>query len=307
MNKSWMNRLYDQAGAEGSDAGSGSGTGSLLGTSSAGQAPKDAAPPAPPAEDKGTNEAEWLKGLNPELKDDATLKNFKDINALAAAHVALKKHLGADKVAVPGKHATEEDWKAFYKKVGVPEKIDDYKVEFKKGAKVSEEFTKSFREKLHSTGVLPNQAQALADWVAEVNEAHYTSHATALKQKEAEAIAGLKKEWGNAFEPYVARANKVLMEHTDEDTVKSLIESGLGNDPRLIKLLASIGNVLYKEDKALEGNGAGMTRMTPADARKAAMDIVSNSKHPYHDKHHPNHKAAVEEVSKLFEQAASKG
>ena len=80
----------------------------------------------------------------------------------------------------------------------------------------------------------------------------------------------------------------------------------MGNDVRLIKLLSSIGNKLYKEDKSLEGSG-GMQRLSPADAKAAANKIIADFKHPYHIKDHPNHRAAVEEVAKLFEQAASKG
>ena len=50
-----------------------------------------------------------------------------------------------------------------------------------------------------------------------------------------------------------------------------------------------------------------MARLTPAEARKEANKIIADFKHPYHVKDHPNHKAAVEEVTRLFEQAASQG
>lgn len=301
------NFLMEQASDDGGAGGTGS---SLLGGTGGSTPPADKGTP-PPADKgseggKGSDES-WLTALPDDLKEDATLKNFKDIKSLAAAHVALKKHLGADKIALPGKNATAEDWKALYTKLGVPEKVDDYKVEFKKEAVITDDFAKEFRTKLHSVGILPQQAQALADWVSETNITNTKKFSEdRAKQQQAE-IGELRKEWGNAFDTQVARANKLLAEHADEATVKYLQSSGLGNDVRLIKLLAAAGGALYKEDKALEGQGQGTAKLTPAEARAEANKIVADFKHPYHIKDHPNHKSAVEEVAKLFEQAASQG
>ena len=159
----------DEAPADGGTGGTG---GSLLGNQSGGTPPASAGgtgaegTPAPAGTAQAGNETPWIDSLPTELKDDATLKTFKDVKSLAAAHVALKKHLGADKIALPGKHATPEDWKAVFTKLGVPEKLEDYKAEFKKDAVITDEFANDFRTKLHSLGVLPSQAQALADRVS---------------------------------------------------------------------------------------------------------------------------------------------
>lgn len=306
--------LMDQAGGDGGDGGTGT---SLLGGQGSGTPPAGkeggdpsagkAADPAPGSgSGKGADES-WLSTLPNEFREDPTLKKYKDVSALAAAHISLQKLAGAEKLAIPGKNSTPEDWQNLFRKLGVPEKVDDYKVEFKKEAIITDDFAKDFRAKMHTAGVLPQQAQQIADWVSEMNITNAKKFTTERAQKQQAEIEGLKKEWGNAFDVQVARANKVLAEHADEATVKYLVSSGLGNDVRLIKLLASAGSALYKEDKALEGQGQGTARLTPAEARSAANKIVGDFNHPYHLKDHPNHKAAVEEVAKLFEQAASQG
>lgn len=309
------NFLMDQAGGDGGDGGGG---GSLLGGSGGGAGGTGADDKG--AEGKGAgddgkakggsggtgSDESWLATLPDDIKEDASLKLYKDVKSLAAAHIALKKHLGAEKLALPGKNATPEDWKQLFHKLGVPEKVEDYKVAFKKEAIITDDFAKNFTEKLHAFGVLPSQAQAIADWVSDMNIENTTKFTQARAAEQQKEINALKEEWGEAYAPNIARANKVWNEHLDKATAESLLKSGMGNDVRLIKLLSSIGNKLYKEDKSLEGEG-GMQRLSPADAKAAANKIIADFKHPYHIKDHPNHRAAVEEVAKLFEQAASKG
>lgn len=292
--------LFPEPGAEG---GTGTST-NLLGGDPATLEP--AADPNPPAADpdKG-DESSWVNSLPDELKEDATLKNFKDVKSLAAAHVALKKHLGAEKLTVPGKNSTEEDWQNLYRKLGVPEKAEDYKVEFKKEANITEDFSKNFQVKLHSLGVLPKQAQGLADWVSEMNLNASKSFMESRKAKQEAEVSELRKEWGQAFDGKVARANKFLKEHADEKTMEFLKNSGLANDVNVVKLMAKVGELLYKEDATLEGTPGGKARFTPAEAMTEARKIVSDMNHPYNIKDHPNHKTAIKEVEALFQQAAS--
>ena len=42
-----------------------------------------------------------------------------------------KNLVGADKIPVPNKHSTEEDWNEVFKKLGDPNNPEDYKYDFK--------------------------------------------------------------------------------------------------------------------------------------------------------------------------------
>ena len=47
------------------------------------------------------------------------------------SYLSAQKLVGANKVAIPNKMATDEDWDEVYKKLGRPDKPDDYKYSFK--------------------------------------------------------------------------------------------------------------------------------------------------------------------------------
>lgn len=299
MLKSWMNRILMDA-APGD--GGASGGGALLGGDPAPAAPAPAAAEPTP---KSGEESSWVSSLDESLKDNKTFAKFKDVNSLAAAYINAEKYISGDKVVVPGKHATPEDWSNVYKKLGLPEKAEDYKIQFKDGATIKEDFSKEFGAKLHSIGVLPHQAQALADWVSDSNISTSKNFMESRKAAQEKEVAALKAEWGNAFDVKLARANKLLKEHGSDELGKYLKDTGLGNDTKLIKLLAGVADAIYKEDKVVDGTSGKIGALTPGDARKQAMSIVANSGHPYNQKDHPNHKAAVKEVEDLFQQAAS--
>ena len=70
---------------------------------------------------------DWKANLSDELKADKSLENIKDIESLAKSFVHAQKLVGADKIPVPNKFATEKDWDAVYEKLGRPKNSDGYK------------------------------------------------------------------------------------------------------------------------------------------------------------------------------------
>lgn len=264
-----------------------------------------ATPPAP----KG--EPTWRDALPADIKEDATLGKYKDVQALAAAHIALNKHLGADKVILPGKHATDADWKQLFTKLGVPEKVEEYGVKFKDGATIDADFSKQFVETAHKHGVLPKQAQALADWFVDLNT---QAEAKFLEQRATEQtnqLKALETELGGAYKPQLALASKFLKEFASKEEIEYLDKTGLGNDVNLIRLFMKAGKDRYGEDVVKgQEKGAASPLLTPADAQKAARAIIGDKANPnhvaYHDASHPNHKAVIQEVQNLFAQAMKK-
>ena len=81
----------------------------------------------------GDGAADWRHQLPKELQEDVTLRKFTSISALASSYLNAQKLIGSDKIPVPGKHATEDDWKNVFQKLGLPETPDKYEVKFKDG------------------------------------------------------------------------------------------------------------------------------------------------------------------------------
>ncbi len=251
----------------------------------------------------GNQAVDWRSQLPKELQEDANLKTILDVPSLAKSFIHAQRAIGAEKIVIPGKHANDDDWKTVFTKLGLPEKLEDYDVKLDESASVDKDFVAKFKDTAHKAGILPHQAQKLATWFQEVNKASEAEIGQAKEKKAATELAALKAEWGAAYEQNLGRAGQLLREAGDEETLKYLDDTGLGNDTKLIKFLAKVGEKFLKEDKSVEGGGGFKPKYTPKDAIVEANKIMSDATHPYNKQEHPNHKAAVDEVKELFEMA----
>ncbi len=244
---------------------------------------------------------DWRSTLPAELREDPSLKTIHDVGALAKSYVHSQKMIGSDKLVIPGKHATDADWQAAFEKLGLPKEVKDYAVKME-GASIDPKFVENFRGAAHAAGILPGQAQKLADWFSGVNKTAETEVTKMHEAKVAADITALKTEWGAAFDQNLGKAQRVLREAGDAELNKYLVDTGLGNDVRIVKLLHTIHDKFMKEDSAAAGGANGFKpKHTPAEAKVQANLILGNSDHPYYKPEHPNHKAAVAEVAEYFE------
>lgn len=243
----------------------------------------------------------WKMGLPKDLQEDSTLKLINDVPSLAKSYVNAQKMIGADKIVVPSKHATDEDWKGVFSKLGLPSDLKEYGIKKPDGSDLEDDFLEQFKAEAHKSNILPKQAQKLVDWFSSANKVMTENVKKEMATKQIQAIEGLKKEWGLAFEGNVNKAHQVLKSFADEGMMQYIEKSGLGNDVNLIKLFAKIGESL-QEDKII-GKGSGTPMFTPDSARSEINKIMGDFNHPYHISSHPNHGNAVEEMKKLFAQA----
>ena len=256
--------------------------------------------PSASAAPKSGQPQDWKMGLPAELQEDASLRKFTDVSALASGYINAQKLIGADKVVVPSKHATDEDWRGVYKKLGLPEDIKDYSFNLKEGATIDKDFTDAFKNTAYNIGILPKQAQALADWFAETNSTAEQKIIELSKTDQEAKLNALKADWGKSYDSNIAKAQNVLKEYANPELLSYLNDTGLGNDPKIITLLTNIGKKLYGEADIVKGDGGGLPSVGPAEAKKQVDSIMSNLSHPYHVKSHPGHRAAVKEVETLF-------
>ena len=61
-----------------------------------------------------------------EYKEEKALQNFTNMKDFVKSYVNAQRLVGANKVAIPNKMATEEDWEEVYKKLGRPDKPEGY-------------------------------------------------------------------------------------------------------------------------------------------------------------------------------------
>ena len=95
------------------------------------------APEAPIVEEAGQATSEdqafdFRQHIDEGYRNDPSLSTYKDINGMAKSLINAQKMVGADKVAIPGSWATEDDWSQVYSKLGRPETADKYDLSFDK-------------------------------------------------------------------------------------------------------------------------------------------------------------------------------
>ena len=251
-----------------------------------------------------TETTDWKASLSDEIRADKSLENINDIESLAKSYVHAQKLVGSDKIPVPNKHATEEDWNAVYKRLGRPETADGYKFNLPEDQKVNEEGLKVFADQAHKLGLLPNQAEGMVKFYNEMQ-------ANQLKEADSTAIAGrqkaideLQSEWGQAYKQKVEQANNVVASVFPQGFMSTNLADGtkLGDHPAVIKAFADLASKMG-EDKIPQAEGPAYLTPKQIDKEIAALQAPGSA---YWDKNHPNHEISVEEVKELFEQKHAK-
>lgn len=275
---------------------------SLLGGSSAPAAdptPSNESTPAPatpPVEVKLPEN--WKMALPEDLQKDPSMASIMDIQSLAKSYVHGQKMIGRDKIVIPDKFATDEDWQKVFQKLGVPDSADKY--ELKVGDNVDPEFVKGFKDMAVKNGILPRQAEKLFNF--------YNDHVgkTVAAQEEAsrkafeESVNGLKKEWGQGYDRKIQAASGLFNKIADKDVKELFNSTGFGNDPTVIKMFAKLAEELG-EDKFVSGASTGAMGLTPGEAKQKINEVFGNKDHPYFNKSHPSHKDAIAEMQRLFD------
>jgi len=250
----------------------------------------------PKTETPQTN-VDWKASLSDEVRSDKSLENIKDIEGLAKSYVHAQKMVGADKIPVPNKYATDKDWDAVYEKLGRPKSADGYKFDLPQDKKVDEVSLKEFSTQAHKLGLLPGQAQGMVKFYNEMT-------AKSLQDADGKALAAreasektLKQEFGQAYDQKVTQAATLAKSVGATDILNRNLEDGtkLGDHPDMIKVFAQLASKMG-EDSIVQASGP--TYLTPSQIEKQIGELTQTGS-AYWDKNHPNHTVAVQEVLAL--------
>ncbi len=249
----------------------------------------------PPIQEQITN---WKDSLPDDLKVEKALESIQDVPGLAKSYIHAQKMIGSDKIPVPNKYATDEDWQAVYDKLGRPQKADEYKFEFKDGSSIDENALKGFKEAAHKYGLLPKQAEGIMNFYNDMTQNYIEDLNSKSEQGRMTAEETLKKEWGNAYDNKLNQAKVIANKYLDKDFNNLTLSDGtkIGDHPNFIKAFANLANELG-EDQLVQANGPQY--MTPKELDKQ-IAVLQQPGSAYWNKNHPGHAAAVEEVQDLL-------
>ena len=110
----------------------------------------------------GSDNQDWRSSLPDDLKNDATLQNFKDIESLAKTVVHQQKVLGS-RIPIP---KTDEEKTELYSKLGRPETSEQYQINIPDTHKTyfQDENVTQFKNVAHQIGLNNDQVNALIDY-----------------------------------------------------------------------------------------------------------------------------------------------
>jgi hypothetical protein len=213
---------------------------------------------------------------------------------LLKGYINAQKMIGADKIPVPGKYAEDTEWDGVFKKLGLPE-LDEYNLDA--GLLENKDFFEAFRKEAHEARVLPNQAQKLYNWYNEYSKNALDTMQAGIEQRQIEAEETLKEEWGEEYEANLRSARLALKAIDDTNLNAYLDETGMGDNPVMIRALSKLGSRLV-DDKIL-GEGSALTS-GKEQSQAFVNDVMANANHPARDKAHPLHKQAVRELEEHY-------
>lgn len=140
------------------------------------------------------DQADFVSQLPEEMQTHPSAVKFKGKGAadIFQSYTELEKAFSrSDRVVVPKEGSKPEEIAAFHRALGVPEKVDDYKVEPVEGVAFDENRIKHFLPAAHALGLTQQQVNGLLK-----NEIDWQKKATEAQQKEA---AAYEAEWIKAY------------------------------------------------------------------------------------------------------------
>ena len=224
---------------------------------------------------------DWRSEIPEEIRSHKSLETIQDIPSLAKSFVNAQSMIGADKVALPGKHATDDDWNVVYDRLGRPAEAKDYNL----------------------AGLSPRQATLILNEFNEQTNNQLNTDQINVQAELEKTTNELKKEYGPAFEDRMTVGNGVLEQFGDKGIAEIQLADGrrLGDHPEVIKMIVNVGEFITKKvgEDSLEGvktSGA----IGPEEINVKLKEMTDPGT-PYWDAKHPQHSFYVEEAMKYRE------
>lgn len=245
----------------------------------------------------------WLESLPDDIKADPSLQNFKDPISLAKSWVNAQKLIGADKVVIPGKDATEEDWANFYNKIGRPESPDKYEIKAPEGYKLDENLAKGLKDVAHKSGMNSKQVNELVSWWASQEKDMVEAAETAKQKALIDSLNSYKGELGGEekFKATVDKARVAVKTLADEGFKKFLVDTQLGSQPEAIKFFAKLADMMG-EDKIRDGSGVPFGGSEDPVALRQQIDSIESKL--FSDMNNPSKDTWLQQRDSLYKRLA---
>ena len=243
----------------------------------------------------------WKEAISEEFRNDPNIEKFTEIDALAKSYINATQMIGKDKVAVPNKNSTDDQWNEVYDKLGRPESAEKYSLNAKSEVvPIDDNATKQFAENAHQLGLNNKQAQGILEFYKNNMEGMAQQAKVDTETAQAQSEQQLRQEWGREFDTNIKKAGALAKANMNPEILDMQLKDGmrLGDHPEIIKGFAKIAGMM-SEDKIVSTESENVSSNT--DVETEISDIMNNKDGPYWIKSHPDHDKMVQQVYTLRE------
>ena len=243
----------------------------------------------------------WKDSISEVYRNDPNIEKFTEIDALAKSYINATRMIGQDKMVVPNKNFTEDQWEEAYVKMGRPESAEKYSLDVKSDiVSLDEQAIRSFQEQSFKLGLNNEQAKGVLDFYKNNMEAQTQQAKVDAETTQAQAQNILRQEWGRDYDSNIAKAKSLATANLSPEVFEMQLADGsrLGDNVDVIKGFAKIANMM-SEDKILSTESENMDRSQ--DIQTEIDQIMNDKNGPYWNKSHPNHDKVVQKVYTMRE------
>lgn len=251
----------------------------------------------------GTFKEGWKDNLLPEeVRAEKTWDRFGRIQDVFKSESEARKLVSKKGLIMPTEKSTPDEWNAFYKALGRPDKPEEY------GLQRPEDFPEDYwndellgsaTQLFHKIGLNPNQAKALFEF----DNQRVTAGIKQIEQDHQEAERLIRGESGNKYDEIAHDGQRLMQDNLDglPEPIKQGILQEI-NDPKVKPyLFFLLANIQHKFDEhtvmtggQLPGTKGIEQQIAEIEAQPEYLDV---------DRKNPaKHKLLIEQAMRLREQ-----
>ena len=243
----------------------------------------------------------WKESISETYRNDPNIEKFTEIDALAKSYINATRMIGQDKMIVPNKNFTEDQWSEAYAKMGRPEDSEKYSLEVKSDVfAFDDQAMKSFREQSFKLGLNNEQAQGILEFYKNNVESTDKQSKVDIETSQAQAQNLLRQEWGRDYDANINKAKSIATANLTPEVLELQLADGtrIGDNIDVIKGFAKIANMM-SEDKILSTESENLDRSE--DIQSEIDQMMNDKAGPDWNKSHPNHDKVVQQVYTMRE------
>ena len=290
------------------------------------QSKEEEVQPAPQAEPVAEAAPQEIPSLQAQIGDESYSaikdKGWKTAEDVVNGYTALEKWKG-NAISIPTEDSSPEAVEDFYKKIdtvpelvrigddktaayrklGMPEKPEDYVIDLPDSlAHIDQDTIDIVTKQAHAMKFTQNQINEYIALQADLQQ----DAVNKVYVSEEEATAQLKKVWGDDFDNRLKGATLAAEYAKDKhpDSFKNLLAGPYRNDPFLLELLGVYGKTMSESDSPLARQAINYGT-SPEEAKLKIKDIEADAgkMQAYMDSNNPAHKKVLEDMTLFHKQA----